>query len=62
MDVRALADRLRDRFPDIAVARGEVTVTVDAEEVVAALTFLRDEPELAHTPIEMTHFGSIIWS
>jgi NADH-quinone oxidoreductase subunit C len=47
VDVRALADRLRERFPDIAVARGEVTVTVDAEEVVAALSFLRDTPDLA---------------
>ncbi len=47
MDVRALADRLRERFPDVAVARGEVTVVVDPEEVVAALAFLRDDPGLA---------------
>ena len=46
MDVEALADRLRERFPDVAVARGEVTVIVDPEEVVAALRFLRDEPGL----------------
>jgi NADH-quinone oxidoreductase subunit C len=46
VDVRALADRLRERFPDVTTARGEVTVVVDPEEVVAALTFLRDEPGL----------------
>jgi len=43
-DARALAERLRDRFPDLQVARGEVPVIVDPEEVVAALTWLRDEP------------------
>ena len=46
MDAQALADRLRERFPDVAVARGEVTVVVDPEEVVSALTFLRDDPDL----------------
>ncbi len=46
MDVQALAHRLRDRFPDVIVARDEVTVVVDAEEVVAALSWLRDEPDL----------------
>ena len=46
MDVQALAERLRERFPDMVEARGEVTVVVDPEEVVAALTFLRDEPGL----------------
>jgi NADH-quinone oxidoreductase subunit C len=46
VDVQALADRLRERFPDVATARGEVTVVVDPEEVVAALTFLRDESGL----------------
>jgi len=46
VDVQALADRLRERFPDVATARGEVTVVVDPEEVIAALTFLRDEAGL----------------
>jgi NADH-quinone oxidoreductase subunit C len=46
MDVQALSDRLRERFPDFVVARGEVTVVVDPEEVVAALGFLRDEDGL----------------
>jgi NADH-quinone oxidoreductase subunit C len=49
VDVQALADRLRERFPDVAVARGEVTVVVDPEEVVSALTFLRDDPDLTFT-------------
>ena len=49
MDVGALAGRLRDRFPDVAVARGEVTAVVDPEEVVAALRFLRDEEGLDFT-------------
>src|SRR4051812_8472946 len=47
MDVAALADRLRERFPDLVVARDEVTVVVDPEEVTAALRFLRDEDGLA---------------
>jgi NADH-quinone oxidoreductase subunit C len=49
VDVQALADRLRERFPDVAAARGEVTVVVDPEEVVSALTFLRDDPDLTFT-------------
>jgi NADH-quinone oxidoreductase subunit C len=47
VDVRALADRLRERFPDLLVARDEVTVVVDPEEVLAALGFLGDEDGLA---------------
>ena len=49
MDVQALADRLRERFPDVVAARGEVTVIVDPEEVVAALTYLRDDSALGFT-------------
>ena len=33
-----LAERLRGRFPDTIVARGEVTVTADRDELVEALT------------------------
>ena len=47
MDLQALADRLRERFPDLLVARDEVTVVVDPEEVPAALGFLGDEDGLA---------------
>jgi NADH-quinone oxidoreductase subunit C len=49
VDVQALADRLRERFPDVVTARGEVTVVVDPEELTSALTFLRDQSELGFT-------------
>jgi NADH-quinone oxidoreductase subunit C len=42
-----LADRLRERFPDVLLARGEVTVTVDREDLLEAVRYLRDEPDLA---------------
>jgi NADH-quinone oxidoreductase subunit C len=47
MDAEALAGRLRDRFPDAVVARGEVTVVVDPKDIVATLESLRDDGELA---------------
>ena len=47
MTVAELADRLRDRFPGIAVARGEATVVVDRDELLEALGILRDEPHLS---------------
>ena len=46
MDAEQLAERLRGRFPDVIVARGEVTVTIAREELLDAIAFLRDEPEL----------------
>ena len=46
MDAAALGERVRSRLPDAVVARGEVTVTVDRAELVSALEFLRDEPDL----------------
>jgi NADH-quinone oxidoreductase subunit C len=42
-----LADRLRERFPDIVGARGEVTVTVPREQLLEALRWLRRERELS---------------
>jgi NADH-quinone oxidoreductase subunit C len=42
-----LAGHLRRRFPDVLVARGEVTVLVSPAEVVAALSSLRDDAELS---------------
>jgi len=42
-----LASRLRDRFPDVAVARGEVTVAVSAADLLPALRSLREDPDLA---------------
>ena len=41
-----LAERLRERFPDVALARGEATVTVEPADVLPALRALRDEPDL----------------
>jgi NADH-quinone oxidoreductase subunit C len=34
------------RYPDVAVARGEVTVVVGREELLPAITWFRDEVEL----------------
>jgi NADH-quinone oxidoreductase subunit C len=42
-----LAERLGQRFGDVLAARGEVTVTVGAGELPGALTFLRDQEDLA---------------
>jgi NADH-quinone oxidoreductase subunit C len=41
-----LAERIRGRFPDVAVARGEVTVIVDRQDVPDTLAALRDDPEI----------------
>ncbi len=46
MTAEELAGRLRERFPDVLVARDEVAVTVPREELIEALTHLRDEPDL----------------
>jgi NADH-quinone oxidoreductase subunit C len=42
-----LGGRLRDRFADAFVARGEVTLTVAREGLLDELGWLRDEPDLA---------------
>ncbi len=42
-----LAERLRARFPDVLVARGEVQAVLDRSELLDALAWLRDDPELA---------------
>jgi len=47
MDPPGLAARLSQRFPEVLEARGEVTVTVAPEELLAALRYLKDGPELA---------------
>jgi NADH-quinone oxidoreductase subunit C len=47
MDAEALAERLRAGFPDVLLARGEVTLTVPREEVRETLTALRDDPALS---------------
>src|SRR5919108_5288262 len=47
MDVTALAERLRRRFPDALEARGEITITVAPEELRETLGYLREEGDLA---------------
>ncbi len=42
-----LAERVRARYPDVFVARGETAVVVDRAELLGALGFLRDELDLA---------------
>ena len=41
-----LAARLRERYPEVVVARGEATVIVDRTELLDALTWVKDEPDL----------------
>jgi NADH-quinone oxidoreductase subunit C len=41
-----LAERLRKRFDDVLVARGEVTLTVERDRLLDALIYLRDEADL----------------
>jgi NADH-quinone oxidoreductase subunit C len=42
-----VATALRGRFDDVLVARGQVAVIVAQDDLVASLTWLRDEPGLA---------------
>ncbi|MGZ8604014.1 MAG: NADH-quinone oxidoreductase subunit C [Actinomycetota bacterium] len=41
-----LSDRLRARYPDVVVARDEVTLHVDPGELLETLDALREDPEL----------------
>ena len=47
MSPEEIAGRLRERFTDVLVARGEVTVLVAPADVPAALGSLRDDPDLS---------------
>ncbi len=42
-----LVERLRRRFPDAVLVRGDVSFVVERGELVDALTFLRDEDDLS---------------
>jgi len=42
-----LGERVGGRFPDVVVAREEATVVVGREELLDALVWLREEPDLA---------------
>ena len=41
-----LADRIRVRHPDVVVARDEVTLFLERDELLSALDGLREDPEL----------------
>ncbi|MDP9341427.1 MAG: NADH-quinone oxidoreductase subunit C [Actinomycetota bacterium] len=47
METTELAERLRQRFPDTMVARDEVAVPLGREELLAALTYLKEDPDLS---------------
>ena len=42
-----LAERLRGPFADVLLARGEVTVIVDRDDLRSSLTMLRADPDLS---------------
>jgi NADH-quinone oxidoreductase subunit C len=44
--VQELADRVRERWPDVLVARGEASVVVERDDLLEALAAFRDDPEL----------------
>lgn len=46
MSPHELAERIRTRFPEVVVARGEVTVIVEARDVPDTLSALRDDPDI----------------
>jgi NADH-quinone oxidoreductase subunit C len=47
MQTEELAERLGQRFVEVLHARGEVTVSVAPDQLLAALQYLRDEPDLS---------------
>ena len=46
MGAEELAERLRQRFPDVLLAHDEVTITVPRERLIETLEALRDDDEL----------------
>ena len=42
-----LAERVRDRFTDVLVARDEVSIIIDRDELLETLATLRDDPDLS---------------
>jgi NADH-quinone oxidoreductase subunit C len=47
METEELSERLRARFPDAAVARGETSVVVEPAGLLDALRYLSDEEDLS---------------
>ena len=59
MNPEAVAAVIAARYPDVLVAREETTVVIDRDDLLAALTWLRDEPTLAFgflSSITATHW------
>jgi NADH-quinone oxidoreductase subunit C len=46
VNIEGLATRIGGRVPDLLVARGEVTAIVDRDDLLDALRWLRDQPDL----------------
>ena len=46
MNVIELAERVRERHPEVAVARGEATVLLEREQLLGALRAFREDEEL----------------
>ncbi len=42
-----LAERVRERFGEVLVARDEVSIIVDRDDLLETLTTLRDDPDLS---------------
>ncbi len=42
-----LAERVRERFTEVLVARDEVSIIVDRDDLLETLTTLRDDPDLS---------------
>jgi NADH-quinone oxidoreductase subunit C len=67
MSPEEIAERLRERFADVLVARGEVTMLVAPADVPEALASLRDDPVLSFDSLRCLtathHPGSVppIW-
>lgn len=47
MEPAELAERLSERFPDVLLARDEVTITIAPDDLLSALQQLRDDPDLS---------------
>jgi NADH-quinone oxidoreductase subunit C len=59
VSVEDIAAAVQQRYPDVAIARGEVTVVIERDDLVEALTWLRDEPALrlnALSSVTATHW------
>ena len=59
MSVDAVGAAVAERYPDVVVARGEVTVVIDRDDLLEALAWLRDHAALrmdALSSVTATHW------